>query len=86
MQNAAIQTYAAPVSFDLFKLPRSSQEVQVSPNTLRKWNAEGKLNFYRQGKDLYASRSEILALMKSNPVRVKPSRKMAAIRRQRSGK
>lgn len=52
---------AAPVpagSFDLCRLSKSKELVDLASNTLRKFNREG-LVFYRCGKMVFFSRSEL---------------------------
>lgn len=44
--------------FDLFRLCRSKDVVDLSPNTLRSYNKQG-LPFHRQGKVVFVSRREL---------------------------
>jgi hypothetical protein len=48
----------APVSFDLFRLSKAKEAVDVCSNTLRQYHAEG-LPFYRRGKAVFISRAEL---------------------------
>ena len=56
--NTLINAQPAPVNFDLFRLTASKREVNISPNTLRAYNAQG-LPFYRQGKAVFISKAEL---------------------------
>ena len=49
--------------FDLFRLSKSKQVVDVSANTLRSYNREG-LPFYRQGKAIFISKAEVAAFIR----------------------
>ena len=49
--------------FDLFRLSKSKDIVDVSANTLRSYNREG-LPFYRQGKAIFISKSELEAFIR----------------------
>lgn len=51
-------------SFDLFRLSKSKRIVDLCPNTLRKYHAEG-LNFYGQGRSVFVSKSELESFIKS---------------------
>lgn len=51
------------IGFDLFRLSRSKEVVDVSANTLRSYNREG-LPFYRQGKAIFVSKSELAAFIR----------------------
>jgi hypothetical protein len=46
------------ITFDLFRLSKAKEIVDLAPNTLRHYNAAG-LNFYRQGKAVFVSRAEL---------------------------
>jgi hypothetical protein len=52
------------VHFDLFRLTKSKASVDLAPNTLRKFNRHG-LRFYRSGKAVFISRSELVDFIKS---------------------
>lgn len=45
-------------SFDLFRLGKSKVTVDLSSNTLRKFNKEG-LPFYRSGKTVFVSKTDL---------------------------
>jgi hypothetical protein len=44
--------------FDLFRLSKSKEAVDISPNTIRAYNREG-LPLYRRGKAVFVSRLEL---------------------------
>ena len=44
--------------FELFRLSKSKQAVDVCPNTLRSYFKQG-LRFYKRGKAVFVSRSEL---------------------------
>lgn len=44
--------------FDLFRLSKSKEIVDLAPNTLRAYNRQG-LPFYRKGKAIFISRAEL---------------------------
>ncbi len=48
----------AQSSFDLFRLSKSKEAVDISPNTLRAYHDEG-LPFYRKGKPVFVSKAEL---------------------------
>jgi len=50
--------------FDLFRLTKSKQSVDVSPNTLRAYHEQG-LAFYRRGKAVFVSKAELAAFIRS---------------------
>ncbi len=65
MKNHAHQS--TPVGgFDLFRLSKSKDIVDISPNTLRDFNRRGHLNFYRTGKATFVSRAELDQFSRSN--------------------
>jgi hypothetical protein len=45
-------------TFDLVRLSKSKDEVDICPNTMRGYNREG-LPFYRRGKAVFFSKSEL---------------------------
>lgn len=51
-------------SFDLFRLSKSKQSVDLAPNTLRAYHKRG-LRFYRQGKAVFVSKSELQIFIRS---------------------
>jgi hypothetical protein len=55
-----------PTNFDLIRLSKSKQLVDLSPNTLRGYNKKG-LPFHRVGKCVFISKTELEQFLKSNP-------------------
>jgi hypothetical protein len=51
------------LSFDLVRLTKSKREVDISPNTIRKYARQG-LNLYRKGKAVFFSRAELQPFIK----------------------
>lgn len=51
-------------SFDMFRLMHGKAAVDVCPNTLRTYNKAG-LRFYRMGKAVFISRSELDQFIRS---------------------
>lgn len=51
-------------SFDLFRITKSKDVVDICANTLRDYHARG-LPFYRAGKPIFVSKSELLEFIKS---------------------
>ncbi len=56
------QSEPAPV-FDLVRLSKSKEQVDFCSNTIREFNREG-LPFYRKGKMVLFSRSELAAFLR----------------------
>jgi hypothetical protein len=54
---------SADTGFDLFRLSKSKEVVDVSANTLRSYNREG-LPFYKQGKAIFVSKTELAAFIR----------------------
>ena len=50
-------------SFDLARLSHAKREVDISPNTIRKYARHG-LNLYRMGKAVFFSRAELADFIK----------------------
>ena len=50
--------------FDLFRLSKGKSEVDVCANTLRSYHAHG-LPFYRKGRAVFISKSELAAFIRS---------------------
>jgi hypothetical protein len=48
--------------FDLFRLTKSKEVVDVCPNTLRTYFKKG-LRFYKQGKAIFISKSDVYAFL-----------------------
>jgi hypothetical protein len=46
------------LNFDLFRLTKAKQTVDLCPNTLRKFNRQG-LPFYKRGRAVFVSKSEL---------------------------
>ena len=53
-------------SFDLFRLSKSKAAVDLAPNTLRAYFKDG-LNFYKRGKAIFVSRTEVEAYIRKGP-------------------
>jgi hypothetical protein len=51
-------------SFDLFRLNKSKDVVDICANTLRGYNAAG-LKFYRVGKAVFISKSELESFIRA---------------------
>jgi hypothetical protein len=51
--------------FDLFRLTKSKQTVDVCPNTLRAYQRQG-LPFYRQGKAIFVSKTELAVFLRTH--------------------
>jgi hypothetical protein len=51
-------------SFDLFRLSKSKEVVDLAPNTLRAWFRDG-LTFYKRGKATFVSKTEVQAFIKA---------------------
>ena len=51
-------------NFDLFRLSKSKQVVDLAPNTIRALNRKG-LPIYRNGRIAFVSKSELEAFLKS---------------------
>jgi NurA-like 5'-3' nuclease len=62
-QKPAIQNPSA--GFDMFRLSKSKEIVDVCSNTLRAYNRAG-LPFYRAGKAVFVSRAELDQFIRSN--------------------
>jgi hypothetical protein len=55
---------SSPATFDLFRLTKSKEVVDICPNTIRAFAKKG-LRIYRAGKPAFVSRSELLAFIKT---------------------
>ena len=53
--------------FDLFRLSKSKEVVDVCPNTLRAYNKQG-LPFYHRGKAIFVSKAELAHFIMYAPV------------------
>jgi len=58
MKKNLSQDKASEAGFDLFRLSKSKEVVDVCPNTLRSYFKMG-LQFYRRGKAVFVSKSEL---------------------------
>jgi len=61
--NAPFQPVTNESSFDLFRLSKSKQTVDVCPNTLRKFFKQG-LQSYNRGKAVFVSKAELAAFIR----------------------
>lgn len=57
-------TETQPTGFDLVRLSKSKETVDLAPNTLRAYHRDG-LPFYRKGKVVFFSRSELAAFIRN---------------------
>lgn len=67
-------------SWDLVRLSRSKELLDICANTLRSYNADG-LPFYRMGRAVFVSKAELSAFIRSrsmNPASSRPRPKTAA--------
>ena len=53
-------------SFDLVRLSKSKEAVDICPNTLRAYHRDG-LQFYRRGKAVFFSKSELEQFIRVQP-------------------
>lgn len=58
------QAATSSPGFDLFRLSKSKDVVDVCPNTLRAYFAEG-LPFYKKGKAIFVSKTELANFIRS---------------------
>jgi hypothetical protein len=58
MKTHHLEPQTATASFDLFRLSKSKQVVDISPNTLREFHRKG-LTFYRRGRAVFVSKAEL---------------------------
>jgi hypothetical protein len=68
------QTQLQPTgqNWDLFRLSKSKIVVDLVPNTLREYHDQG-LPFYRRGKAVFISRTELNAFIRLGPEKFKAS-------------
>jgi hypothetical protein len=64
MHNSLVVTHTSS-NFDLFRLSRAKQEVDLCPNSLRAYHREG-LPFYRKGRAIFVSKSELSAFIRAH--------------------
>ena len=69
-----IKTAQLTGTFDLFRLSKSKAVVDLAPNTIRAYFMEG-LPFYKRGKAIFVSRTEVEAFLRSETDQ--PKRSMA---------
>jgi hypothetical protein len=60
--NAVIDTTGERSGFDLFRLTKAKETVDVCPNTLRGYFKKG-LRHYKQGRAIFVSKSELRAFL-----------------------
>jgi len=60
----SVQEAQSGHSFDMFRLSKAKEVVDVSPNTLRAWHKLG-LDFYERGKAVFVSKSELAAFIRA---------------------
>lgn len=71
--NATLVNTVQEQSFDLFRLSKSKQVVDLSPNTLRDYQERG-LRFYQCGKPIFISKIELANFIRSGgPMRPRKS-------------
>lgn len=58
------ETNRAPGGFDLFRISKSKDTVDLCANTLRAYNRLG-LPFYKQGKVIFISKAELEQFIRS---------------------
>ena len=64
MKNNSRTTHQSnETGFDLFRLSKSKEVVDVCPNTLRSYFEQG-LRFYKQGKAVFVSKAELAAFIR----------------------
>lgn len=56
--------HSSPSDFDLFRLTKSKEAVDICPNSLRSYHAEG-LPFYRRGRAVFVSKSDLQAFIRA---------------------
>jgi hypothetical protein len=61
--NVGTETSNNANSFDLFRISKSKEAVDISPNTIRKFARQGGLRIYRRGKNSFASKIELRAFL-----------------------
>jgi hypothetical protein len=61
---ANTRTVEQETSFDLFRITKAKEVVDLCPNTVRKFFKKG-LRHYRRGKAIFVSKSELDAFIRS---------------------
>lgn len=72
MNCASLSDTVLMASFDLFRLTKSKAAVDISANTLRGYHKKG-LPFYRRGRAVFVSRTDLAVFLRSGPASVKSS-------------
>lgn len=62
--NKIVHQQTPTVEFDLFRLSKSKDVVDVCPNTLRGYFTQG-LPFYKKGKAIFVSKSELATFIRN---------------------
>jgi hypothetical protein len=75
--NSLMRSQTSETGFDLFRLSKAKETVGVCANTLRLFNKQG-LPFYRQGKVVFVSKSDLNAFIRARPVAASPTEGGAA--------
>ena len=65
MSEQSLKTHQQEQSWDLFRITKSKQTVDLSANTLRAYHKQG-LPFYRRGKTVFVSKTELEAFIRKN--------------------
>ena len=65
MSEQSLKTPQQEQSWDLFRITKSKQTVDLSANTLRAYHKQG-LPFYRRGKTVFVSKAELEAFIRKN--------------------
>lgn len=64
MNETKVKTGAPEIDFEMLRLTKSKQTVDISPNTIRSYAKEG-LRLYRRGRAVYFSKSELVAFIRA---------------------
>lgn len=67
MSNVIHGVERGPTSFDLARLSKSKQAVDLAPNTIREYARQG-LNIYRMGKAAFFSKAELEAFIRAKAI------------------
>ena len=65
MSAATFNQQQSTESFDLFRLSKSKEVVDLAPNTLRTYHTDGGLPFYRNGKTVFVSKAEVATYIRN---------------------
>ena len=57
--------FGAPGNFDLFRLSRAKETVDLAPNTIRSFHRRG-LPLYHQGRAVFVSKTELSMFIRTN--------------------